>query len=370
MKLCFIISSLGHGGAERVITNLANYFAESGYEIYVFTLFGGDHDFYHLNDKVKRVVIGNTLKGRGGVSKITSLLGRIFRIRTELKKHEITHAVGFVDQTNVLLILSSFGLRCRVVVSERIYPEFHKIPTSWSLARKYLYHAAYSVVVQTADVETWIRKNTNARRVDIIVNPINITSLNAESSATNSEHMSKTGDFVVGAAGRLHIQKGFDLLINAFERVLKSQNNITLIIVGEGPERQSLERLIVEKGLELSVKLAGLEKNIEGFYRSIDIFVASSRFEGYPNVLLEAMACGAPVISSNCISGPSDIVVHGKNGFLYEVNDVGTLAKLIIELANNEDVRRRFSYEGKKIATEHSMETVADKWLNLLIGGL
>jgi glycosyltransferase involved in cell wall biosynthesis len=146
------------------------------------------------------------------------------------------------------------------------------------------------------------------------------------------------------SAGRLNHEKGFHLLISAVGELRRQCPDLELrvALLGEGPHRAKLEQQVIDLKLSNIVKLPGFQENAAAWYRSADLFVLPSLMEGMPNVLLEAMACGTPVISSNCHSGPAEILDHGRLGELVAVNDVDSLLTGLLKcLQHPDDIRTR-----------------------------
>ena len=162
--------------------------------------------------------------------------------------------------------------------------------------------------------------------------------------------------------GRLARQKGFDLLIEAFSRIANRQPQWSVKILGEGPARASLKRLIAEKGLTGRVVLAGWEPDPVFVLKQSDLFVLSSRFEGFPNALLEAMACGLPSISFDCPSGPAEIIRDTIDGLLVPAEDVVALANTMDRVLGDELLRQRLSDEAVHVVDRFSAERYFANW--------
>jgi glycosyltransferase involved in cell wall biosynthesis len=156
---------------------------------------------------------------------------------------------------------------------------------------------------------------------------------------------------VLLSVGRLVPQKDYTVLLRAFSRIRKKRR-IRLIVLGEGTERRRLERYAQNLGVQHDVDFPGFLKNPFPFMRRCTVYVLSSRFEGLPGALIQAMACGAPVVSTDCPSGPSEIIDSGSSGFLVPVGDAEKLAASIESLLDNPALRRSFSEAGRKAAAE------------------
>jgi glycosyltransferase involved in cell wall biosynthesis len=170
---------------------------------------------------------------------------------------------------------------------------------------------------------------------------------------------------IVVAAGRLSYQKGFDLLIGAFAKVAALHPDWTLRIFGRGPRRKALQRLIDEHGLGDNVVLMGTDPSLGEHMANASLFVLSSRFEGLPMVMLEAMSKGLPIVSFDCPTGPGELIGHGQDGILVPDGDADALAAGMLDLIGDEDKRRRYGAAAAEAATRFSLNEVGAQWETL-----
>lgn len=166
----------------------------------------------------------------------------------------------------------------------------------------------------------------------------------------------------LAAMGRLDSQKGFDLLIDAFARAAEDQPHWSLVILGEGAERRRLEEQIHLRGLEPRVRLLGWVSDPNSVLRNCDAFVLSSRYEGFPNALLEAMALGLPAIAVDCPSGPADIIRNEVDGLLVPLGDVPALAAAIQRLFSDAPLRNRLRTQAVQVVDRFSSERYYARW--------
>lgn len=351
MRLTLVISSMSCGGAERVMSIIANAFSEKdNWEVSLLTL-DDQSSFYPLNDEVAHFPLGLYRKSRGPVSALKNNLNRVLRLRSAIKKSRPDVILSFADRTNILCLLAGMDI-APVVVSERIHPARHHIGRFWSVMRKQIYPSAALVVAQVQDVSDWIYKNLEVDSV-IVPNPIVASQIVPRKSKRF---------YRIIASGRLVEQKGFDRLIEAFGSVSDDYPEWQLSIFGEGPLDGALQTQIDALSLASKVQLCGrTEKMMEELSVS-DIFVLSSRFEGFPNALLEAMGTGLACIAFDCPSGPRDMIEDGENGSLVEDGNVAGLTKAMRVLMADEEICQHFGRRAKASIEPFHVESNIRIW--------
>jgi glycosyltransferase involved in cell wall biosynthesis len=355
LRITLVISSLGAGGAERVMCGICNYLAEQNYSITLITLSPAPRIHYKLVKTVQHKKVAFNWVPRNWCSRLTSQYVRLKHLRTEVLKSNPDLVISFTDKTNIRLLLSLWGTSIPVVVSERCDPTMVELSTVWRLLRRLLYPRADAVIAQTKTVAQWLGRFVDANRVFTIPNPIiaipNVTAI----ERTNT----------VVAMGRLTSQKGFDLLIESWAHTQRPPG-WRLVIAGEGPERQSLLNLAQRLGVSDSVILCGLLEAPEEMLQQASVFVLPSRYEGFPNVLLEAMANGVAVISFNCKSGPSEIITHEVDGILVPAGDLQALRKQLERLMTDVDLRRELGGRATGVLDRFSQSKVMTEWEHLI----
>jgi GalNAc-alpha-(1->4)-GalNAc-alpha-(1->3)-diNAcBac-PP-undecaprenol alpha-1,4-N-acetyl-D-galactosaminyltransferase len=361
LRITLAISSFDIGGAQRVMALMGNHWAAHGHDVTLVTLGPHSMDWFELHHLVKRVSLNLLSESAHFGQALCQNALRVLRLRDELRRLRPDVVISFMGSTNMLTILASRGLDIPVIISERTNPHRQAIGVVWNTLRSLLYRHADALVVQSSALRDWAREVAVSARVDIIPNPIN-PEFNGSAKAANRRGSGRT----VVAMGRLVRTKGFDLLIEAFARCAGQHPEWSLVILGEGEERSNLESLIVATGLQERVRLAGSVPRPSHILGQADLFVLSSRFEGFPNALMEAMACKLAVISTDCPNGPRDIVRDGVDGLLIPPDDVNALAKGMDRLMADPVERQRLGARAMEVVERFSLEKIMSMWDELV----
>lgn len=323
--ICIALHDLRGGGAERACLRLAQGFVNAKRTVdLVLVQSGGAYD-----TQIPKGVRVSVLNKPRVASAILDLARHIRRTRPRIVFSALTHM-------NIATILAAklSGVSPKVVVSERNQIG-KKSQTAQSLRKRgtfgivpWFYRGADAVVAVSEGVADDLADfaGLSRDRIHVVHNPVFDSSLDEQAGQPAPHPWIRDGSVpVILAVGRLHPQKGYDTLLHAFARV-RQKMPCRLIILGDGPERDALLKLAKELRLADAVSLPGFSENPFAFMSQADAFVLSSRWEGFPNVLVEAMACGAPVVSTDCPSGPREILSGGRYGDLVPVDNVEELA--------------------------------------------
>jgi glycosyltransferase involved in cell wall biosynthesis len=367
IKVIFFISSLAGGGAERVMVDLLRSIDRKKFEPILVLLYPCEDSPYRqcLPDEIRVVAVAR--KSESVSAKLRQLLHFIRTVRKE--KPDVI--LSMLTHNNIMAILSGLLFRTRVIacehntLSEVIKTEEGKrmlgIPVS--LLVKIFYRFADKIIAVSEGIGLNLISDFGimSEKVKTIYNPIDLSRINASIPDSPEHAFFREQKPIVIAMGRLTQQKGFDILLKAFSRVI-SEIDARLIVMGEGPDRTYLENIIRDVGIADKASLTGFQRNPHTFLAHSDIFVLSSRYEGLPMAILEAMACGIPVISTDCRSGPREILQNGQCGILVPVGDESALAKAIISLLKNERQRENFSRLGKERLKDFSLDEIVRQY--------
>jgi glycosyltransferase involved in cell wall biosynthesis len=360
IRVTLVIDGLGPGGAQRVLTTMANYWAEQGRPVTLVTLEGALTPAFPVDPRVVLLPLCTVRSGSGPISRLLGKARHVPSLRKAIRDSRPDVVVSFIDRVNVLSLLASRGIGVPVVVSERTDPGAYALGWMWEQLRAWTYPSAAALVAQT---EAALRYFPSARgRLDrVIPNPVARGRMPAELSRE------AVGPYRVLAMGRLGPEKGFDRLLAAFAQVTARFPGWELEIWGEGPERAALERDLSDLGLGTRARLPGIARDPTELMGSVDLFVLSSRFEGFPNVLCEAMASGLPVISYDCPSGPREIIRHEIDGLLVPPEGgVDALAATLARLMGDPAERRRLAARAPELADRFALDRVMGLWDEVL----
>ena len=352
-KIMFITSSMSSGGAERVISILSKKFITINYNVTILTTFTGEGslDFYKLDPKVKRITLKSYFQKK--LSFIDFF--RKFLIFKKVVAHNKPDIIiSFTSYINILSLISLSSLKIPIIVSERVDPFKHKINFFLTLLRPIVYKFAKKVICQTTDLSNKIKKSWNLKNVVTITNPLfeKIPNVNRWSQRKN----------IVLNVGRLENQKGHDMLIKAWS-MLNNKKDWKLLIIGSGSEKKNLISMVKSLNLTKEIQIKSTTKNIWKEYNKSKIFILSSRYEGYPNVLIEAMAMGNAVISTDCNTGPREIIK--KNGILTEIN-TQSVYKGLQSLIFDQKKQKKFYAEYLNTRKRFNSDKIFVKWLKII----
>ena len=354
VRLTAVIGSLEAGGAERIMAILTEAWAERGWEItLLLTLHDPDEAlFFALDPRVKVRYLDLYRPSSGVRQALRANLRRIQVLRRAIRASQPDLVLAFMIETNVLTLLATRGLGAPVVVEEHIYSSWPPLSRRWRLLRLLTYPLASSVVALTPSALATLGL-AKGRRGRVVPNPV--MPVPPRSAAPEDPPL-------IVALGRLVPQKGFDMLLDAFAGLARRHDRVRLEVWGEGPDRAALEAQRDALGLAGRVVFPGTTQSPYELLRRASLFVMSSRREGFPTVLGEAMAAGVPVVSFDCPSGPRELIRDGLDGLLIPPGDVGGLAVGMERLLTDRDLAARFAARAPEVVERFSLGAVLELW--------
>jgi glycosyltransferase involved in cell wall biosynthesis len=362
-KLLFAIPSLVEGGTEKVLTNILGHLDKKNYRISL-VLF--EKKGPYLSQIPEHVKIYDLKKeGRYSFLKLILRLSRLFR------KLNPNTVVSFMAYTYIIVLFAKVisGCKFKFITSVRTYLSYATQHSKFSTIRYFFYKSFFNsadfIIVPSKGIKKDLVKNFNVvkKKIKVIYNPIDLNKIMELKQEELEDTRIKERSFLL-SIGRLTKAKGYPYLFRAFSRI-HNEIKEKLLILGTGEDEEALKSLAIELGIHDGVYFLGFQNNPYKFINMASIFILPSIWEGFPNVILEAMACGVPVISTDCPSGPNEIITNGKNGMLVPPADEEKLADAILTLLRNENIRKKFSEEGIRRVEEFRIEKIIPQYEEL-----
>ncbi len=377
-RVALYIDSLKLGGAERVTLRLASWFEEAGWEPLLLTRKPTSWDFYPVPLGVRRHVEppdSGWMRFLGPLA----LPFRLLRLRAWMKHQQISLVIGMTTIPAIKVLLARTGLGIPCVVSERNYPPLKPLGFLWRVLRRFTYPWADLHLVQTEVVGRWLRRHVSAEQQMLLPNPVIWPLQNAEPYLDPREWLEQAGvyadDPVLMAVGTKARQKGFDLLVDWFRELAPRHPRLQLVIVGlaagtyHGRDQQQdlRQQLLLDPSLHNRLHFPGPVGNLQQWYERAQVFVLSSRYEGFPNVLLEAMASGCCCISADCPQGPAELIKDGVNGRLIPENASSQVwVEVMNELLLSPSQRLRFSTAAQEVRELYDPVQLAGSFMDAM----
>lgn len=352
-EIVFILGTFRRGGAERVISILANDYAERGWKVTVLLLLDNSIG-YKVNKNIEFIDLTAGGYSSSMLRKLLRIPYWVWMIRKCICTKNPKNILAFTGNIATLTLVSLLGTNRKIIVSERIDPKQRKKFFLEALLRNRTWGGIHckAIVFQTEYAKKCYPIPIMKKSI-VIGNPVEI----------NSERKDEVRKIV--SVGRLSTQKNHELLIRAFYHINKKHKDFKLIIYGEGPLRDDLESLIEELHLESAVYLPGNVLDIHEQIADAMIFVLPSRFEGLSNALLEAMILGLPCVVSN-INGIEEVIEDGRNGLIFQSDSIDDLVEKIDFLICNKNMRDWLSENGKKIKERYGKDNIMKEWFEIL----
>lgn len=351
MNIVFVLASLGSGGAERVVSLLANKMVERGNQVEIICLKFNDV-YYQTDSRVKVTLAMQQTKSR---------FTEIFWLRKYLKRQNPDVVIPFTEGVYCFTILSLLGTGIPIIASERLDPA--AMSSTRKVLKRLLLPFAEWLVVQTQSIKEYFPKKIQAK-TSIIYNPV-ITEVFREidNGQLTIENEGKLNRII--SVGRLYPQKNQAMMIRAFAKVADEFPDWQLVIYGEGPLRAELEFLVSSLKLQDKVLLPGRTEHVIEELRKSKIFCMSSDYEGMSNSMIEAICVGLPIVTTN-VSGVKELVEDGKNGFVVPCGNVDAMRVSFSKLMSDEPLRQTFSINSGSKKELFNIEVVVDQWLSLI----
>ena len=348
-KILLYISNLTCGGAERVVCNLANYFCTLDYDVIVLTD-RIDEEEFRLESIVKRIVLPTYQEGK----RCPNAIKRLRDIRTVFLQECPQIIISFAGKCNIKSLLAGMFTGIAIVPSVRSDPSREYNGVTKGLLAKFLFLFARKTIFQTEQARCFFWKKTRENSV-ILLNPINNKFIKPLYKGIRKNE--------IVSVGSLREVKNHEMIIRAFAKIVPNIPDLKLIIYGDGDLREHLMKVAAECGVASNFSLPGICNDLEKKLMRSKIFVLSSNVEGLPNALMEAMALGLAVISTDCpCGGPAQLIENGKNGFLVPVGDVDSLAEKLLLILSDKELENNLHEQAFLIQDRYNTEKVLNDW--------
>lgn len=368
-KLMVVIHSLRGGGSERVLINLLKGLDRNEFSI-TLVLYERVFD-YPVPENIELRIL-DIYASRNFFKLAIGFISKILGLSKLIRKNKPDFVFSLLSSTNVTVILAKILSRMnfKLIVSEHTHPSMNlKNEIYGGITRlfiKVLYPKADKIVAVSEGIKQDIIQNfhINEDKIAVIYNPIDIKEIETLSTEEVNHPWFQEQIPIIISVGRLTQQKDYPYLIKTFA-IVKKSINCRLFIIGDGEDKEKLIQMAKEIGLEKDIEFAGFQKNPFKYMDRASLFVLSSLYEGFGNVIVEAMALGLPVISTDCPSGPSEIIENRKNGLLVPVRDEHALAQSILSILTNQDLKDSLGKEAKLRAQFFATEKIIKDYVRI-----
>ena len=354
MKILILTPNLHCGGAEKVLYLLSGQWSKNN--DVAFCLFDTSNQFFPVNIKIHDLKSENN---NNFFLKFYNYFKRVYGFQKLLKKTRPDLIISFTESANYVSILSCILVNKRksLIISVRTNLNHYSLLTKISV--RLLYNFSNKVVVPSIGLKYLLNRiGISKKKINVIHNPV---ILHSKKNNTLKRQI-KSKPYIL-AVGRLSKEKGFEILIECFSKIDKDAE---LIFIGEGPEKNKLINLSLSLGLKSRVKFLGFIKKLDEWYLNARFLALTSYFEGWPNVILEAMSLNCPVISFNCNFGPKEIITNNVNGILVEQGNKKALIKQMLRLLNDDKLHSKLSKNASERAKDFELNKISNQWTDLI----
>lgn len=353
-KYVFVIPTLATGGAERVIAVLSQELCKCGQDVYVVKYYETDGE-YNIGDRVKVV---NLSGGNRSKYEKMNYLNKTQRLRTTIKAIMPDYVIPFMFSVARCVDIATIGLHVNVLQSIRINPSLGPASRIQRMQRDHLVYKSKASFVQNESQKNYFNKSAQ-HKIYVLYNPVSDDLFEIKPTFQNDM-------YTICSVGRLESQKNFKLLIDSFEETFAENERVILQIYGEGSQKESLREHIASKSSAHRIHLMGRNNDIARVYENSDLFVLPSDYEGMPNALIEAMACGLPCISTNCPTGPSDLIDNGINGILVPVGNKRKMSEALQNMYQKRDIAKQMGEKARQtIMKKCRAENIAQQMISI-----
>ncbi|RZJ65108.1 MAG: glycosyltransferase [Flavobacterium sp.] len=354
-KICLIGNNLSSGGADKIHAVLSNYFSRQGIDV---------HNVIFI-DAVTYEFSGELLNlGKDWKGGIFNLFWRFKILSDYLKNNDFDFIIDFRTRHKPF----RERIFAKLLSRSKYIPTIHSYETDWyftpslSVGKK-LFKNAFQIVTVASQIEEKVRSKYGYENVTTILNPIETDKI----VALSNEFFNRDYEYIL-TVGRMSLDdhKQFAKLIGAYSKSNLHQNDVRLLLLGDGPLKPTLEKLVNDEGFDGNVIFEGFVDNPYKYMKNAEFTVLSSKFEGLPNTIAESLACGTPVVSFDCASGPSEFIENRQNGLLVPDQDWKAFIDALNEMHANDELRNDCRANAKASVAKFDIEQIGKVWMRLL----
>lgn len=350
-KICFFSANFSNGGGtERVTSIIANELVKLGYDITIISCIGGEKSYFNLDSRIKLDRLYTNCSG------LKFNLTAAYKLRKKIKEYDFDYIIDIDTIHSFFSIPATIGLRAKVISWEHFnyYSDLGVKRRRWGrvLAAKY---ADRIITLTNEDREAFLENLKVRAKIDYMYNP---------TPYPNKKRSECTSKIAV-SIGRLTAQKGFDKLLDIWQKIEERDNEWLLYIIGSGEDKEKLLKQKENLNLKRAIFVENT-KNIKEYYEKASIYLMTSRFEGLPMTLIEAQSFGLPIISYNIKTGPRDVISDNQDGYLIENDNQEQFVEKFLEIANARDKIEKFSKEAYLSSSRFKLDEIIKKWKEIL----
>lgn len=356
-EVTFILGGLLGGGAERVAIQLMEAWLKKGVSVNLITMRGPEKDKFAVPVGVNRIILGGEGDSKNKLIALSKNLWYVFKVRRAIKKIRAQTIISFLTRTNIYAIISCIGLNKYIIISERNDTTKQPLGWPWATLRRKLYRYADVVTANSGVAVSSMKDYVPGEKLKFVPNPLKIPDSEVMSTPDRSN--------ILLNVGRLTAHKSQSLIIQAFSSLHNEFGGWSLAILGEGEERNNLEKQADQLNVNDKLVMPGFVQNVSDYYRDAAIFLLPSKYEGTPNALLEAMAFGLPCVISDSLPGALELIEDGESGFVFKNGDVEDLQDKIRFLIENPGFRVKMGKAARNTVRKFGTENAIKNWEEL-----
>ena len=355
-KIALVGFRLSRGGSERVMANLSNFFDKKKIEVHII-IFHNELGYTHSG------IVFNLGKLKTEKNSIFNKIKRFYHFNKYIKRHRFDFVIDFRFRKNIVqeILINKYIYKTKTIYMIHSSKIEVYMP-NFSCLTRFIYNNCYKIVAITKSMQNLVEKKHSLKNVTTIYNPIDIIDIQKEAF----ENIDLKFKYIIAVGEYDSDIKQFDKLIWAYSKSILPKRNFALVILGTGKNRKHLLSIAKKSNVEEFVHLLGFKKNPFKYMKNAEFLTMSSAYEGFGMVLIEALACGTPVISFDCLTGPNEIIEHGVNGLLIENQNIEAFVEGMNTLVLDGELYNRCKKNSRKSIEKFSLENIGNQWLDLM----